>query len=69
LAKLSGQSGEKKFGRPEKKIRPPTKFEFLKAFLADENFVIYVYVPGKMYNISLICTELRKIREEKLIFN
>jgi hypothetical protein len=50
------------------KIRPPAKFDFLKA---RENFDILLSVStclGKLYsNISLICTEFERIKGENLI--
>ncbi|MFN9902277.1 MAG: hypothetical protein ACK55Z_26550, partial [bacterium] len=45
-----------------KKIRPPTKFDFLKG-------ICFLWRRAwKKYNISFICTELEIIRGEKLIF-
>ncbi len=50
---------QRKNSAAEKKIRPPNKFDCLKAFGADKDFVICVKWLGK-YDISLICTELER---------
>jgi hypothetical protein len=66
MAKHSGQSGRKILPRRKKN---PASYQLclLEGILADEDLVICVKYLGK-YATSLICTELERIKGEKLIF-
>jgi hypothetical protein len=68
LAKLSGQSGGK-IRQLKKKSDSLLNLTFLKAFglIYDEILLSVSTCLGK-YNNSLICTELERVRGEKLIF-
>ncbi len=66
LAKLSGKS-DRKIRSPRKKIKSPTKFDFLNAFGLMKILLSVSMCLGK-FKISLICTELERIRGEKQFF-
>jgi hypothetical protein len=52
----------------EKKIRPTTKFNFLKAFGWMKILCFLCLGALEKFNIFLMCTELERVREENLIF-
>jgi hypothetical protein len=52
----------------EKKIRPTTKFNFLKAFGWMKVLFFLCLGALEKFNISLMCTELERVRGENLIF-